>query len=124
MGPAIQTIQVQVTTTGSNGSATGSATTETLFGFILDIYFDFDGSAPSSTDTTVAYAGRGGNILVLTNVNTDGLYAPRLNVCDNAGAAVSGLYEPYVLNGALTVSVAQSNALAPAVTAYIRIYRP
>lgn len=122
--PAIQTIALPIATTGSAGSATGSASTETLFGFLLDIYLDFHASAPTTTDTTVAFAERGGNLLVVTNSSTDALYTPRVNICDSAAAAVTGVYEPYPLNDALTISLAGCDQLTTAVTAYIRVYRP
>jgi hypothetical protein len=120
----VETVAVPVTTTGSAGSATGTGRSPSLNGFLLDIYFDF-AAAPSTTDTTVAFeAGSGGGtILTLTNTNTDVLHAPRKNASDNAGTAITGVYDCYPLNGVVTVALAQCDALAPAVTAYIRYMR-
>ncbi len=122
--PAIQTIAIPVTTTGTAGSATGSATSDLLIGEVLDIYLDFNASAPVSTDTTIAYAGRGGNILAVTNSATDALIAPRRKPVDNTNTAITNAHDRFVLNDAITVSLAQCNALDPAVTAYVRILRP
>ncbi len=120
----IQTVRLAVTTTGANGSATGSTTSETLFGFILDVYLDFHASTPATADTTIAYAGRGGNILVVADSTTDGLYQPRTAIHDAAGATISGGYDYYAVNDKITVSLAGGNALTDAVVAYIRIITP
>ena len=125
----IRTIAVPVTTAGEAASAVGSATSEALYGMLLDIRLDFHASAPATTDTTVAYAAfydkegdsipTFGNILVVANVNTDGTYAPRQDYCDDAGA-VMGQQPHFPLNGPLTVSVAGADALTNCVIAYIR----
>ena len=63
----IATEVVKVTTTGSAGSATGTGYSGSLNGYLVDIYLDFNASAPASTDTTVSYNEIGGNIVVVTN---------------------------------------------------------
>jgi hypothetical protein len=122
-GRGYQTTAIAVTTTGSAGSASGTTTSDTLSGELVDIYFDF-GAAPATTDTTVSYADRGGNIVVLTNSNTDALIAPRQKYVDNANAAITNSFGPFVLNGAITIALAQCDALAPALTAYVRVRLP
>lgn len=114
---------VKVTTTGSDGSATGSATSAVLKGLLLDIYLDFHASAPNTTDTTVVFAERGGNILVVSNSVTDGLFHPRAKPVDNANAAITNAHDKFALNGRITVSLADCNALTNAVVAYIRYLR-
>lgn len=125
----IKTTKIAVTTTGVAGSATGSTTSDAMYGMLLDIRFDFHASAAATQDTTVAYAAfydengvsipTFGNIIVLTNVNTDGTYAPRQDYHDDAGA-VMGQQPCFPLNGPLTVSVAQGDALTDCVIAYVR----
>jgi len=111
---------VYVTTAGAGGSATGSSTSHELDGYLESVYVDFHASAPATTDTTIAFATRGGNIMVLTNANTDGLYAPVKQACDATGTVIPGAYVNHVLNQPLTVSVAQADALTNCVTVYIR----
>ena len=118
------TIAIPVTTTGSAASATGSATSDALYGEIVDIYLDFHASAPATTDTTIAYADRGGNILVVSNSATDALIAPRQKTVDSANAAITDSYGPFVVNGSLTVSLAGSDALTNALVAYVRVKLP
>lgn len=117
----IRTYSIPVTTTGADGSATGSATSETLLGELIDLYLDFHASAPNTTDVTVAYSGLGGNVLAVSNANTGALIAPRQKVVDNTNTAITDSHTPFVLSGPLTVSVAGSNALDPAVTVVVRV---
>lgn len=111
---------VKVTTTGENGSAAGSAISGVLNGLLLDIYLDFHASAPATTDTTVSYTDRGGNIVVVTSSATDVLLAPRVKPVDNANSAIANAHDKFALDGRLTVTLAQANALTDCVTAYIR----
>lgn len=120
----IVTEKVVVTTTGSAGSATGSTDSETLHGLLLDVYLDYHASAPgATTDVTIAFKTRGGNVLVVSNSATDGLYHPRAKPVDNANGAITNAHDRFALNDKLTVSVAQSDALTACVTAYIRYLR-
>lgn len=118
------TYSVAVTTTGSAGSATGNGTSETMLGYLVDVFLDYHASAPSTTDVTIAFATRGGNILVATDTNTDTLFHPRVKAVDSAGAAITNSHDHVLLNQAVTVSVAGADALAPCVTAYIRTWNP
>lgn len=103
---------VTINTTGGAGAATGSGTIEGLFGLLLDVYLDYHASAPNTTDTTIA--DDYGNILVVSNSATDALYSPRREVHDAAGAGLT-VYDYIILNGNLTVSVAECDQLASAV---------
>lgn len=121
MNGSISTYIVPVTTTGSAGSATGSADTPLLTGELLDVYLDFHASAPATTDTTIAFSTRGGNVLAVANSATDGMFHPRCKPVDNANAAITNAHDKFFLNDKLTVSLAQCDALTAAVTAYIRV---
>jgi hypothetical protein len=114
---------VAVTTTGVAGSATGSGTSAAMNGLLWDVYLDYHASCPVTADVTIAYADRGGNILVVSNNATDGLYHPRAKPVDNANAAITNAHDKFALHGALTVSVAQADALTACVTAYITYLR-
>lgn len=114
---------VSINTTGSAGTATGSGTSESLSGYLEDIYFDFHASAPATTDTTVAFATRGGNIIVLSNTATDALKAPLQQAHDAAGAAITGVYKQFLLNQPITISLAQCDELTAALVVRIRYYK-
>lgn len=115
---------VRVTTTGSAGVATGQADSEALNGELLDIYIDFHASAPATTDTTISMqAPARGNLLVVTNSVTDGLFVPRAKPVDNANVAITNAHDRFALNGAVRVALAQCDALTDAVVAYIRYRR-
>lgn len=117
----VRTYKNTVTTTGSAGVATGATITEALHGRLIDIYFDF-AAAPATTDTTVAFTDYGGNVIVLSNTSTDVLKAPRMPCVDSANAAITNSFAEFPLNQTLTVSLAQCDALAPALTFYIRYW--
>lgn len=122
MAGGIAVAYLDVTTTGSAGSASGSTTLAyPINGIILDVYFDFHASAPATTDSTLSYASPAfGNILVVTNSATDALYAPRKQACDATGAAITGVYDCFPVNGTLTLALAQCDALTNAVQARVR----
>ena len=116
----IETRELTITTVGADGAAVGSGTIEDLYGLLLDVYLNFHASAPNTTDTTIAYGSPAlGNILVVSNSVTDALFAPRKAICDAAAAALA-LYDLYVLNGTLTISLAGCNALTGALVATVR----
>lgn len=112
---------VTVTTTGNAGSATGSGTMSGVVGFLLDVYLDFHADAHANTDTTIAYGDQGGNILEITDSKSDALYAPRQKCVDNANSAITNSHTMFPIDQKLTVSIAQSTAQSPCLTATFRI---
>jgi hypothetical protein len=114
--------QVAITTTGAAGSATGSGTTIPINGFLLDVYIDYNVAAPATTDVTISDPVFG-DLVVKSNNNTDCKLAPREPACD-AVAVELGLYDPIPLNGPLTVSVAQADALTDCVIVTFRWVTP
>lgn len=111
---------VPVTTTGANGSATGTAKLN-IVGYIESIKVDYNGSAPATTTVDIDESGgMGRKLLDLAASATDVVVYPVVNNTNNAGAAVTGIYTRYfVPNTPVTITVAASNALAPAVTVTI-----
>jgi len=90
---------------------------------LLDVYLDYHGSAPATTDVTIAFGTRGGNLLVVTDNKTDGLYHPRAKPVDNANGAITNAHDKFGLNDGVTVSVAGADALTDCVVAYLRYLR-
>ncbi len=113
---------VNITTAGDAGAAIGSGTTIPIMGFLLDVFIDYHASAPATTDVTIADPVFG-NLVVKSDNNTDCKLAPREPTVD-AAAAVTGLYDLIPLNSALTVSVAQADALTDCVSVTIRWLTP
>lgn len=116
---ALVRIQVPITTTGSAGSAAGTDSRAVTDGTarLIAVDLDYHPSAPAGT-TDVTITSNGKAILTVTNSATDKTYYPRVPVQTAAGADIASRLEeaPIVLKD-ITVAVAQSNALAPAVTA-------
>lgn len=115
--------RVAVTTAGSAGSAVGSATSGPMHGFLLDVYLDYHASAPgATTNVVVAHVDPTlGNVLSISDNATAGRYVPRETVQTIAGATSDpDGYDRIALNGNVTVSVSDSDALTDCVVATIR----
>jgi len=114
-------IEIPVTTTGSNASATGAGSAASPSGELLAVYIDYHASAPNTTDVTITFPGNPATQTALTRSNsaTDGWLYPRSAIVDNAGAAITNGHAPYVIQGSvIDVAVAGSNALTDCVTVY------
>lgn len=113
-----------IDTSGSSGSATGSATIAVpAWGYLEWIYIDYHASAPATTDVTIAHAGTppGGNILVRSDSKTDGIFYPRGAACDAAASAITNSAVRISVGGSVTVSIAQCDALTGAATVYLGV---
>lgn len=113
-----------VTTTGSAGAATGTATISVpAWGYLEWIYLDYHASAPATTDVTIAHAATppGGNILVRSNSATDGLFYVRGSASSSAAAAITDSNVRVPVGGSISVSVADCDALTGAVTVYLGV---
>lgn len=105
----IRKYQVTVTTSGSAGSATGSAKTKPISGKVLAVHLDYT-SEPATTDVTVATAHAPvATILTITDGNTDGWFYPRALLDDTAGADLTAIYDAIPIDDEITVSVAQAD---------------
>lgn len=111
--------ELKVTTTGSAGAATGTATTELpLNGAVWELIVTFHASAPATTTVDVdEVGGASRKILDLAAGNTSASYRPRLVSHSVTGTASSSYSEPFLITGRrVTVTVALSDALTNAVT--------
>jgi len=124
---AIKKLRIPVTTTGSDGSATGTGTSEyPIHGHIECVMLDYAGSAPGTTDLTIAQVSelKATNIVTLTDNATDKVLYPRVQAHKNDGTALTlegnePLVTRYPVCDKLTVTVSGCNALDPAVTVEI-----
>ena len=123
-----------VLTSDAAGNAT--ATTEYLEGELQCIYLIYDGAAPGGTDVIIYDATRPvppavANLtyLNLVNNNINGVWFPRIDCNNNAGAAVyydaagAGFQvevrDNYYMANPVTIDVAQIGAAGRTVTVYI-----
>jgi hypothetical protein len=107
-----------ITTTGVAGSATGSQTL-LVHGEILTVVLNFHASAPGTTDTTIAFADSGGNILVVTDSATDAVVHPRGTCVNASNSAITNSHTPFASAQGVTISLAQCDALTAALVATI-----
>jgi len=118
----IVTEKVEVVTAGEAGAAIGSKKSRAMNGFLLDIKLDYHASAPATTDVTITDVD-GNTILTVSDSKTDGLFAPRQKLVDNAKADITNSHDRFAVNGTLNFAIAQCDALNPALTATIRYLR-
>lgn len=125
----IKKTRLAVTTTGSAGSATGTAVTEVVIqGRIVRVDINFHDSAPAgTTDFTLAQTNEDQteNIVSLTNTVTDVTIYPTVQLTDLAGVArtmdgTRPLVDYFPVADTLTATVSQSDALTDA--AVVEVY--
>ena len=114
--------RIAITTAGAAGSAVGTGTTIPINGFFLDAYLDYHASCPNTADVTITDPVFG-KVIANENSATDVWLAPRKATCDPDGA-VTGTYDLIPLNSALTISVAQADALTNCVVVTVRWITP
>ena len=117
-------IKLTVTTTGSAGSATGTASTNSpVQGWLEAVRLDYDATSPPSTDITlVEIGGMERTLLTVSNANTDVTLYPQPFVSDTAGIVSTTESKPYFIDTAqLQVNVAQCDPLAAAIVATLQI---
>lgn len=107
----LRNIRINVTT---NGSGDGSSTAASpIFGF-LEMVDWIDGDAADGVDGTLTVTGTSSGtdhtLLTLTNANADAVYYPRRVVDTTAGAATTGVYDRFLIDGYLKLTVAQGGA--------------
>jgi len=115
--------RVTVTTTGVEGSASGSNTTQAVInGQVLRIDVDY-GTLTTTTDITIGQTNESVAALVVTKSDsvTDATYYPSVILTDNGGTArtydgTRPVVMPYPAADQFTVTLAQTTAATPAVT--------
>jgi hypothetical protein len=127
----IRTAKVTVTTTGDDGQATGTGySSAPINGEVKAVRVDWGATAPGTSDIDVV-AESDDDHPELTLYSKDDSAAdawvyPVVQSTDTGGSGVANVYQHIVVAGQrVKVSVAQSNALAPAVTVtvYYEEYR-
>ena len=122
---SIEKHEIKISTTGSAGSASGSAILALPLCELVAVYLNYHASAPATTDVTISSPGNPAALTILTRSNsaTDGWFYPHVNDHDNAAAAVTGSYSDPVVHGNLLIEVAQADALTDCLvlTTYVRV---
>jgi hypothetical protein len=123
----ISTEKIAVTTTGSDGSASGSqASARALVGEVVAIYVDWNGSAPATSDIDVVCESDDDHpeitLVDKDDSATDAWFYPTIEETDTGGTGRS-TYRPIPISGMVKVSVAQCNAFDAAVTVYVYVRR-
>ena len=94
-------------TTASNGAGTATAETA-VFGYLEAVDW-IDGSFSDGVDavlsTTLTSSATDHTLLTLTNADNDAVYYPRRVVDTTAGAAATGVYGRFLIDGYLKLSV-------------------
>ena len=115
LGIAVGRTEVSATTSGADGSATGTGYTDAMVrGAVMAVYVDYGSSMAATTDLTLAAKSAPTESFVsLSDQATDKWVYPRRMVQDNTGTDVTfdgtnEIYEPYWVDDYVTLSIAQS----------------
>jgi hypothetical protein len=116
-------VYIPVTTTGSAGSATGSATSAVINGLLYSLYVKYHDDAPATTDVTISEdGGAARTFLTISDANTSGEYPPMVTARDATNTErTSQAIIPSLAGHGLTVTVAGADALTNAVEVYAYI---
>jgi len=119
----IEIHKIAVTTTGDNGSATGTGySTRAVNGEVRALQIDWGATAPGTSDIDVVVESDDNRPEVTLydkdDSAADAWVYPKVQSTDTGGSAISGEYQHPLANGRLKVAVAGCNALDPAVTVY------
>jgi hypothetical protein len=121
-----KTYDAFITTTGSAGSATGTAYIDGACGLVTRIQGNWHGSAPGATsDVTIIETDSFGSQTLYTKSNsvTDFDFAPMKNAADNTNTALDPVaMTPYTVSGGrITISVTGCDALTDALSVKITV---
>lgn len=133
MAERLEHVTLTITTTGSAGSASGTAVSPvfTNGAEVLRTYWNYHASTPSTADAALYETDLGatlGAIDAKSNSTTDAVRYPRLSSFqDLAGADLSAneATEPYYIpaGGTMTATLAQGDALTAAVVLKVLVRR-
>jgi len=121
--------KIAVTTTGSDGSASGTGySTRAVNGEVRALRVDWGATAPAGTSDISVVVESDDNRPEVTLYSkedsvTDAWVYPKVQSTGTDGNAISGEYQHPLANGRLKVSVAGCNALTTAVTVYAFVVR-
>lgn len=108
-GPTVPDLDVYDNPIAGTGVAS-ARTPVRVIGEILGMYVKYNDSPPGTTVVTISTEGVSPaipphDLLVLSNVNTDGMFRPALQAVDGDGAPIAGAYVPALVYDYVTVDV-------------------
>lgn len=108
---SLHTVKLTGTTDGSQ-NATITAE-KAVFGY-LEMVDWVDGDLTDGIDSVLSVAstssGTSQTLLTLTNANSDAVYYPRRVVDTTAGAAATGVYDRFLIDGYLSLAITSGGA--------------
>ena len=108
---SLHTIKLVGTT---NGSQAAVITAERpVFGYLEMVDWidgDFTDGVDAVLTVTRTSSGTDHTLLTLTNANADAVYYPRRVVDTTAGAAATGVYDRFLIDGDLVLTIASGGA--------------
>ena len=103
---SIQTIKLTGTTDGSQNATIVAERPVTGYLEMVDwIDGDLTDGVDAVLSSTMTSSGTSQTLLTLTNANSDAVYYPRRVVDTTAGAAATGVYDRFVVDGYLSLAI-------------------
>ena len=97
----------------------GTATVQCVAGWLWSVQVDWGSTAPGTSDIALTQTASPTALLAKSNSSADATFYPRAACVDTTATAITNSHTPLWVHGPVTVTVGDSNALAPAVTVYI-----
>ena len=124
----VEVHKIAVRTTGDDGEATGTGySARGVNGEVRALRVDWGATAPGTSDIDVVVEDDDNRPEVTLYSKDDSVadawVYPRVQSTDTGGSAITGQDQHPLANGRIKVSVAESNALDPAVTVYAFVWR-
>ena len=108
----IKTHYLKAVTAGADGVAVGTAeSTQLVVGEVVGVYVKYT-TQPATVDVTLKSKGDAApsyNLLAVSNLNTNGYFAPRAKPVDNANAAITNAHDRFAVADKVQLDVAQGN---------------
>ena len=97
---------------GADGLATATGRSPHVNGRVQKVHVAYTGTPPATTDVTLKDEAdpAAESITTLPNTTTDTTLYPRRLLQDNAAADLTTVYDHYVVDGRLQLTIAQANA--------------
>lgn len=102
---------VTASTTGGDGSATATGTSDLINGAIVGVHLDYSTGNPSTTDVTIGTTGTNSQGIVNKDNNSaDSWFYPRTPVVNTGASTITNSFDNIYVNDSMVLTVSGTNS--------------